>query len=181
MVQNSTSLIGIIGVILGVILGFLLNILKEWYNNRNQTQSIKRLIFYEIIHNKKLIKDFVKEIDENSKEKGIEKQYAIKNIPLPPLNNGMYTKYTLFLTNSIPEFEKIYEFYRNLDDLKFKYDKMILILTRDHSITFHWHGHKPDQVIPRSMPESDEILLSELCKELEDIIHKLLLNTQIKI
>ena len=177
MVQDFTGVIGIVGVIVGVILGFLLNIVKEWYNNKNQTQSIKLLINYEIDHNMKLIEDFVKEINEISIENEEEKPHNLENIPLPPLNNGMYNKFALFLPNSVSEFEKLYEFYRNLDDFKFKYNKMILILTKDNSIVIHWVSPEvPDEVRPGKMPQSDEILLNELWNEFEETIDKLLNN-----
>ena len=68
-----------------------MNIVKDWYNNRNQTKSIQKLIKYEINYNLKLIEDFVKEINKNSEENKNEKHYNLRDIHLPPLNTGMYT------------------------------------------------------------------------------------------
>jgi hypothetical protein len=94
---------------------------------------------------------------------------------MPPLNNGMYNKFALFLPNSVTEFEKLYEFYRNLDDLKFKYNKMFLILSKDHSVTLVYADPKiPAVVRPGRMPQSDEILLKEISNEFEEIIINLL-------
>jgi len=181
MVQDYSSIIGIVGVVVGALLTFILNSINDWKNNNNKTKSIKLLIFYEMSRNDDLIRDFAKEINENSKKTKKEKQYILENIPLPPLNNGMYTKFALFLPNSLYEFENIYEFYRELDDLKFKYDKMILILTKDHTMTYHWNStNMPDEVIPMKMPEYDEILLNKLWKEFEATIDNLL-NTVIEV
>jgi hypothetical protein len=174
MVQDLTGIIGIIIGIVGVLLGFFLNMFKEWYNNRNQTKLIQKLIKYEIDHNLKLIEDLFNEMKLNSKENEKEKYDIIRDIPLPPLNNGMYTKFALSMSN-VPEFEIIYDFYRYLDDLKFKYNKMILILSKDHSfIMYSGNPTQPGVTRPGSMPESDIMILKELSNEFEEIIIKLL-------
>jgi hypothetical protein len=175
MVDYSGYIIGFISAIIVALLVYTLNVRSTEKEKKEQKIAVHKLIKLEIDYNLKLIKDFFNEINEKSKEDNEEKRYILENIPIPPLNNGMYNKFALFLPNSVTEFEKLYEFYRNLDDLKFKYNKMILILTRDNSIVLHsFSPEVPDQVRPGRMPESDEILLNELWNEFEEIIDKLL-------
>jgi len=170
MVQDSANIIGIIGVVIGVFLGFLLNIFKEWYNNRNNTKSIQKLIKSEIDHNIKLLKIFINDVNKLSKDKSPMVEY----FPLPPLNNKMYSKFALSIPNTL-EFKKIYEFYRFLDDLEFKYNKMITILSQDHDITFiPVDPRKPSVTRPGGMPRSDQDLIKELWNEFEEIIINLI-------
>jgi hypothetical protein len=96
---------------------------------------------------------------------------------LPPINTGMYNKFALLVPSSFndSEFEKLYDFYRSIDDLKFKYNKMILILSKDHSVTdIPVDPTRPAVTHPGEMPQSDIILLKEISNEFEEIIINLL-------
>ena len=136
-----------------------------------------KLIKVEIDQNIKYLEIFLNEIKKESKKNETNLGSSMGSLPLPPLNTEMYNKFALLIPSSFndSEFEKLYDFYRSIDNIKFIYSKMVSKVEESNSIVMRPVGssesiHTPAEIGYWLYGED----LAELWNEFEEISAKIL-------
>lgn len=172
----------IIGLISGIIVTFIaytLNARTSAKEKKEQKIAVHKLIKLEIDQNIMYLENFFNEITKESDKNGTQLGSRMGSLPLPPLNNGMYTKFALLLPSYFEnsEFKDLYDFYRYIDDIKFVYSKTGSIVKDSNNIVMRSVGGSESHNAPPGIGMwIYGSKLEELWNEFEEIITKLLEN-----
>jgi len=169
-------LIGFFGAMIASIVAYFLNTRLLDKEKKEQKIAVIKLINSEIERNLTLLQNFINDINSESGNDKEKLGSHMGSLPLPPFNDRMYNKFALLLPNSFDEeseFEKLYDFYRSIDDIKIIYNNTVPIVTESKNFQFFETKNTPPVI--RSMMFGDSI--TKKWNEFEKISNKILKNS----